>query len=826
MAPHHRRRIGASRRTVEDEGEEDGFPGLVDDDSLSEGTASSQSHDEDDGCSEITETEGGGDRTVLDGGRLPHRTTKKASSTSTLTPRGHGSGGGKGDGDGESGEGDSLFNARTSETEIMMNGSRETAASLQEADEIQFDQMADTTTTTTTTAGTTATTAAAAAAAATTTTTTSRPSSGGQRETFAERKRREHDEYIQKRNSDPSFVPTRGGFFLHDNRSGGGNGSGRGKQIKSKPHGLIVDSNISRKPQPDITHAPWRHDLHDSVNQPARPPQSTATTTTTAATTGSGNVNVNVNNNAGNTNSSYPLKPVPTAPRTSPPNRSFSTTILIGNVPVIVFLPGMEAPIPFSAVPKRQHTRLPQHRPPLRRDKPVRISLPGQAPRYIFPSTERSFIFIPRALRPNQQASYRGRGRGGGSGGGGFYSSRRASVYSGSAYSHAPTHTPSASLSMSISRRSSMGRDMGSVNGATPPLGSTMTMARPVIAAVAPDSRPVVRLPPQVTPVQQPAQLQLQQPLPQQPPQPALPPTSVPTSTAGPYFAPQNPTYRENRPHPSIPMHQPRPQKTVSVADIESPAASASAYQFSQQQQQQQSAAADQPFHHQVPQQPAQPMAMNGFAPTPEMTMPIAMAVPMAVPMPMSMPMSMPMPMAMYQHQRHLSHPPPTSSATPLSQIPERAIHAAPFQPVPYHHQQQQHPGGQQQPAYYGQPYPPPPPPHHHAHHQYAAPPATGTEYPYTPGGAPPPAAAAGPAGPGTVAHESNGTVYYYDASQVTAAPGSSSGTITTTAGASSTSAPPAGGVLGMGGMMTPPGPTAYYYPHPPHVQNGPIYYQ
>ncbi|KAM5437003.1 hypothetical protein MferCBS31731_005658 [Microsporum ferrugineum] len=743
MAPYHRRRIGASRRTVDDEGEEDSFPATVEDDSLSEATVSSQSHDEDDGDEvdrgdghgEITETEG--EKAVLESGRSV-RTDREGRAR---TARGRGNlkeGGG--------GEGNGLFNARTAETDAMMNGSKETAGPVQEADEIHFDRLAD-----------------------------PWPSSGGgdggnngagsQRESFTERKRREHGEYIQKRNSDPSFVPTRGGFFLHDNRSGNGNGSGRGKQMKGKPHGLIVDSNVFRKPQPDITHTPWRHDLHDSVNRPPyRPPQSTT------------------NNGSSN---SYPSKPVPTAPRTSPPNRSFSSTILIGNVPVIVSLPGMESPISFSAVPKKQHTRLPQHRPPLRRDKPVRISLPGQAPRYIFPSTERSFIFIPRALRPNQQASYRGRGRGGG---GGFYS-RRTSVYSGSVYSHAPTHTPSASLSMSMSRRSSMGRDV-SVNGATPPLGSTVPMSRPVV----PDARPVVRLPPQAMPAQVQQQQQPQQP--QQPPGPPqapaqTQPTAVPTpASTAPFFPPQNPTYRENRPHPSIPIHQPRPQKTVSVADIESPAASASAYQFAQQQ-------TDQPFHHQVPHQ----MPMNGFAPTPDMTMPMAMPVPIPMQVPMVMPMQQ---MPVYSHMRHMSHPPPTS-ATPLSQIPERAIHAAPFQPIPYQQPQMAAQPGQQ--AYYGQPYPAGP--------MYAVPPAPGTEYPYTPGGA-------GPAGPGTVAHESNGTVYYYDASQMTA-PGSSSG-------ASVGGQPPAPsqgqGVVGMGGMMTPPGPTYYYPPQMPVQQNGPVYYQ
>ena len=38
-------------------------------------------------------------------------------------------------------------------------------------------------------------------------------------ETLAERSRREHQEYIKQRDSNPAFVPNRGGFFLHDDRS-------------------------------------------------------------------------------------------------------------------------------------------------------------------------------------------------------------------------------------------------------------------------------------------------------------------------------------------------------------------------------------------------------------------------------------------------------------------------------------------------------------------------------------------------------------------------------------------------------------------------------
>lgn len=67
------------------------------------------------------------------------------------------------------------------------------------------------------------------------------------RETFAERKRREHEEYIKERNENPAFVPTRGGFFLHDKRSESGSSGNRPfNNKKTRPHGLIVDSNTGR----------------------------------------------------------------------------------------------------------------------------------------------------------------------------------------------------------------------------------------------------------------------------------------------------------------------------------------------------------------------------------------------------------------------------------------------------------------------------------------------------------------------------------------------------------------------------------------------------
>ena len=55
-------------------------------------------------------------------------------------------------------------------------------------------------------------------------------------ESLAERRKREHEEYKKKRDEDPAFVPNRGGFFMHDQRTAAGGqigfrlaGRGRGR---------------------------------------------------------------------------------------------------------------------------------------------------------------------------------------------------------------------------------------------------------------------------------------------------------------------------------------------------------------------------------------------------------------------------------------------------------------------------------------------------------------------------------------------------------------------------------------------------------------------
>ena len=559
-----------------------------------------------------------------------------------------------------------------------------------------------------------------------------------------DKRRQEHEEYKRRRDADPSFVPNRGGFFMHDSRSaapgrngfrpfGSVRGRGRGRGTFGGPQsmaryddpfsasitGVQLTSCSQTSQASGPTDAPWAHDLHDTVTHREPEPDTIKNAPS--------------------------MQDVPTMPSTSlvsgppPPNRSFSRTTRIGKVQIRVFLSGMTEPIIISGIPVNQHTRLPHHRPPLRRDKPVRVSIPDMQVRYIFPSTDRSFIFIPRALRPNQQGFGRTRARGSFSVGYGPLSSRRTSVYAGSVYSP----------SVALSRRSSLAREMATEGVISP---SAPSLSRPQNMAAQP-GKPVVRLPPaaQQEPGMVAYRLETMQ---------GIPIVNLPQGPA--YPLPENPTYRENRPAP-IPMHQPKPQKTVSVTDIESPAT----FAFDPPQQQDQ-----QPFHQQVPTQ-----VMN---------------------------QSYPQDPSQYPHSRHPSHPSQASGGSPLPQIPERAAQAPPFQPYAY----------QQPPPFFPQPYPPtifyyPTSDQMHGAGTSVMAPAfiPGQPYPFSVPVAPAPSTAEATAQSGTVAHESNGMVYYYDSSQL-----NGGGDGSTPYGGAEYAMPPASGVMGMGGMMTPP---IQFYPQP-----------
>lgn len=216
MAPHRRSRF-ASRRRVEDEGEEDGSVyGEIEDDSLSEDSASSHPGDEVD--------EGDGEASEVAEQDIPEATNGHGQSRSPKETRGKQSASGRK----RSSPKKNLFESKASDTEAMMNG-----LTLMEEGEkmeaIDFEDMKGD------------------ADAAATSSRQGSNNKGGKRETLAERKRREHEEYTKEREENPAFVPTRGNFFLHDKRTDTPqNGHRNSNRVKSKPNGLIVDSNAPR----------------------------------------------------------------------------------------------------------------------------------------------------------------------------------------------------------------------------------------------------------------------------------------------------------------------------------------------------------------------------------------------------------------------------------------------------------------------------------------------------------------------------------------------------------------------------------------------------
>lgn len=463
------------------------------------------------------------------------------------------------------------------DTEAMMNGMRINDGS-QAEDAVAFESM-----------GKTSGTQAAAPA------TSSGPV--GANETSGERHRREHEEYRKKRDSDPAFIPNRGNFFMHDTRGqhngqpsqpnrGAWQGRGRGRGGSSMGGPFSPANQIARAEQ--AAEQPWKHDLHDTINEePTADQVDSSDPSQQQAPTG-------------------PARALPkTGTNLNPPQPrvlSFSTTTLVGKVQIRVSLPGMKAPIAFAEVPWKHYIRLPNHRPPLRRDKPVRVSIPEHTQRYIFPSPDRSFIFIPRQMRPNQQGY--GRNMNQRSVGGYGYSSRRTSMYGGSMYS----------ASVAASRRSSMAgvsrADAFSPNS----FGS--------------GNRPVVRLPygqqnfSAVTTPSGPLSGQHT-------------PTGMQIHT---YPLPQQPAFQGT---PTTTMHQPRPQKTISVTGIESPAG---LQQVAPSQE-------SQPFANQLP---AHMNEQNNYG------QPTA---------------------AYFSPRQQYQYPQQPVNGTPLNGIPEQTMHAQQFQP-------------------------------------------------------------------------------------------------------------------------------------------------
>ncbi|KAK3327437.1 CASC3/Barentsz eIF4AIII binding-domain-containing protein [Cercophora scortea] len=725
-APRRRKIIG-HRRRVEDEGEEDAGPEVLDldDDSLTDGSIGTDENDaaDDSDTSNIDEASPTSPtvlkskhKSVGNGAAKPSfRRRKDAASEGAASPQ---------------------LQPVVTDTEIMLN-----RLSLADkdgtAEELNFDEMNPNG------ARQGSATKDAAPIVVSSSSATRQQQPPG-RVPPQEIRRREHEEYRRKRDEDPTFVPNRGNFFLHDHRHAGPAANGfrpfsrgaRGGRGRGAFGGSFAPTHPFQNVSDPTTNAPWTHDMHEAVAQP--PPQHHRT-------------NRFLPDNDGPPNGNGIISTAP--PSKTSINRAMSTEKHLGNVTIRVFITPMKAPTTIAGVPMVQYTKLPDHRPPLRRDKPVRISLPYHdhplMPRYIFPSSDRSFIFIPRAMRPNQQR-VRGKGPRSVLGSiGGF--SRRTSMYGGSYYAGS-AYSPS----IAMSRRSSIAQDIGR-DFILSPTGSAISRAPMPMD----NNRPVVRLPPLAQP--QGAAMPMMPSMDSYERAAPVVESSIsdfPQPQTHPL--PQKPIFQENRPT-TIPMHQPRPQKTVSVENIESPAQQMNAPQAYQQ-----------AFHQQVPQ-------MNGYAQD--------------------------------THARRPSYP-SQLSGTPLSQIPERAIHAAPFQPNTF-----------AQPGFYGQPYPMmQPQPGYYYPQQFpgsvapnaGAPafvPATqqGPLSAYNPsvqGEAPGPGPQAnGQAGApqGLVAQEMNGMVYYYESSQlppITAFPSFP---------ASQAYAPGLVGMVTPGQFYQPPAPMVYY---------------
>lgn len=223
MAPHRRHRIGASRRRRrEDEGEDEGsIDGALEDDSLSEGSVLSHQDDDDaDGEGSDASEDDASDSPQAD--KSNGQVNGRVHEAEEAPPEGRSASPGK-----------RLFASTMSDTEAMMNGLK-LSDGASEVAEIHFDDMKEEPDDQ---AGRTP---------------SAPPPIESKRETFAERKLREHEEYIKERDENPAFVPTRGGFFLHDKRSTepDTNGYKPSTKPKSRPYGLIVDGNVGRSVPP------------------------------------------------------------------------------------------------------------------------------------------------------------------------------------------------------------------------------------------------------------------------------------------------------------------------------------------------------------------------------------------------------------------------------------------------------------------------------------------------------------------------------------------------------------------------------------------------
>lgn len=234
------KRLAASRRRIDEEGEDEegSIAAGMDDDSMSETSAISDA--DEDADAEGSEVSDGDVRqnpnvsakTILNGQKIAASEEREPVNTATKTPS---------------------FTTMTSDTVAMMNGLKIDEYT-DEAEEIHFDDMNSAS-------------QAQANGPAPTQVAAVIPLTAN----VAEQRRQEHEEYKRRRDADPAFVPNRGGFFMHDHRSMApgqngfrpfGKGRGRGRGAFGGP------SSIARYVHVSETFYSLLSDLIATVNHP------------------------------------------------------------------------------------------------------------------------------------------------------------------------------------------------------------------------------------------------------------------------------------------------------------------------------------------------------------------------------------------------------------------------------------------------------------------------------------------------------------------------------------------------------------------------------
>jgi hypothetical protein len=207
MVHRHRKDLAASRRRVEDEGDEEGgLLGDLDDDSLSEGSIITEDEDAQEG-DEAGKAEAASaaspDLLKVNGSAQSQPTDAKTKLANGVT------------------EAPQKLTNGTSDMDMMLNGlklSDQNGAT----EEVQYEDLRDDPDI-----------QEPSPAVVKSTAQMDQP-----QELPHERRRREHEEYRKKRDADPAFVPNRGAFFMHDHRHSGpaangfrpfGRGRGRGR---------------------------------------------------------------------------------------------------------------------------------------------------------------------------------------------------------------------------------------------------------------------------------------------------------------------------------------------------------------------------------------------------------------------------------------------------------------------------------------------------------------------------------------------------------------------------------------------------------------------